>query len=101
MHNLRLSQEILQDKKVLADSLNSRYNLCDISWRAGWIISNEVHSVQQTNSDDCGLITMLNTFSVSRGIVKPNLSSNQNYASIYRSSLVLCLLESDTSLLLS
>ena len=87
MNNLRLFQEILIDIKVLAESLNSIYNLCDISWPSSWRISNEVHSVQQTNYNDCGVFTMLNAFFVSRGIVKPNLITDYNYVNIYRNSL--------------
>lgn len=54
MHNFQLFQEILLGRKVLAEFLDSRYNLCDGSRPVICIISNQVHSVQQMNSDDTG-----------------------------------------------
>ena len=64
-------------------------------------MSNEVHPIQQTESDAWGIFSILNAFFISCGIIKPNLISDQDNSKNYRNSLGLCLLESNASFLLS
>ena len=100
MHELHLFHERLQDITVLTDSLNSRYNLSHGQSFTIWLVFNEVHLVQQANSDECVVFKMFNDFLVSYVILKPDLISDQITLKFIVVLFGLCLLEKGKSFLL-
>ncbi len=62
LNNLNSFADILPDIKRLAESLTKGCTTQNCEWPETWSISPEILSIQQNNSDDCGVFTMLNAF---------------------------------------
>lgn len=85
--------------KEIANSVCSRHGINSSVWPQDWYLSQDFHSVQQHNADDCDMFTMLNAFFSSRGEMETNFQANDLNSRKYRRALTLCLLESNLSFL--
>ena len=99
-HALHIFEHIIPDLLLLANNTRSQYEITQPEWSMQWMYCREVYSVQQSNGYDKDIFVMMNTFSVSQGIVKPILIPGDHVSDTYRPNLGPCLSESDTSFVL-
>ena len=99
LHELFLFRNLMPLIRRLAESIGTRYEIPEQIWPRNWTLSQEIYSVQQRNSSDCGIFTTLNAIFVSRGTERPNIIPEKPDILEYRSMLALCILEYSTEFL--
>ncbi len=60
--HLQMFRSLLQNLRILAESIYSKLGIASTSGPQNWAIRDEVCAIQQSNSDDCGIFTMPTAF---------------------------------------
>ncbi len=95
LHNLSLFGNVIELIKNLAGSIGARYGIPEQLWPRNRSLNAEMYSVQQRNTSDCGIFTMVNAILVSQGSERPNIRLEDQAVLQLRSKLALCILECD------
>ncbi len=91
---------LLINLRILAESIHSTLGTESTCWHQNWTLSEEVCSIQQSISDDCGVFTMLNACFTFCGVFNLEFTADKVTSKNYLFTIALCLLEGNLSFLL-